>query len=133
MLAVEGRDADEMLALAADLESHFPHSLANAVVEAAKKKGLSYGKPHSKPEYIVAHGIVTNTKEGRVLIGSYHFVFEDEGVEIVGCSSDHTIVDVTDTGREWKSGDTLTFKVRYANMLYAFTGDHLNVEYHYDA
>ena len=56
----------------------------------------------------------------------------DEGVEIVGCSSDHTIVDVTDTGRAWKSGDTLTFKVRYSNMLYAFTGDHLNVEYHYD-
>ena len=57
----------------------------------------------------------------------------DEGVEMVGCSSDHTIVDVTDTGRTWKSGDTLTFKVRYANMLYAFTGDHVNVEYHYDA
>ena len=57
----------------------------------------------------------------------------DEGVEMVGCSSDHTIVDVTDTGREWKSGDTLTFKVRYANMLYAFTGDHVNVEYYYDA
>ena len=56
----------------------------------------------------------------------------DEGVEMVGCSSDHTIVDVTDTGREWKSGDTLTFKVRYSNMLYAFTGDHLNVEYYYD-
>ena len=56
----------------------------------------------------------------------------DEGVEMVGCSSDHTIVDVTDTGREWKSGDTLTFKVRYANMLYAFTGDHVNVEYYYD-
>ena len=57
----------------------------------------------------------------------------DEGVEMVGCSSDHTIVDVTDTGKEWKSGDTLTFKVRYANMLYAFTGDHVNVEYYYDA
>jgi len=57
----------------------------------------------------------------------------DEGVEMVGCSSDHTIVDVTDTGRQWKSGDTMTFKVRYANMLYAFTGDHVNVEYHYDA
>ena len=57
----------------------------------------------------------------------------DEGVEIVGCSSDHTIVDLSDTGREWKSGDTLTFKVRYANMLYAFTGDHVNVEYKYDA
>lgn len=54
------------------------------------------------------------------------------GVEIVGCSSDHTIVDVTDTGRTWRSGDTLTFKVRYSNMLYAFTGDHVAVEYRYD-
>jgi len=54
------------------------------------------------------------------------------GVEIVGCSSDHTIVDVTDTGREWRSGGTLTFKVRYANMLYAFTGDHVAVEYCFD-
>jgi len=53
-------------------------------------------------------------------------------VEIVGCSSDHTIVDVTDTGRTWRSGDTLTFKVRYSNMLYAFTGDHVAVEYRYD-
>lgn len=54
---------------------------------------------------------------------------EGEGVEIVGCSSDHTIVDVTDTGRTWRSGDTLTFKVRYANMLYAFTGKHITKEY----
>ena len=57
----------------------------------------------------------------------------DDGVEVVGCSSDHTVVDVTDSGRVWKSGDTLTFKVRYANMLYAFTGDHVHVEYHHDA
>ncbi len=57
----------------------------------------------------------------------------EEGVEIVGCSSDHTIVDVTDTGKIWKSGDTLTFKVRYANMLYAFTGDHVSVAYVHDA
>ena len=56
----------------------------------------------------------------------------DEGVEIIGCSSDHTIVDVTDTGKEWKSGDTLTFKVRYSNMLYAFTGDHISIAYQYD-
>ena len=47
----------------------------------------------------------------------------------MGCSSDHTIVDVTDTGRSWVSGDTLTFKVRYANMLYAFSGDHVNKDY----
>lgn len=56
----------------------------------------------------------------------------DDGVEIVGCSSDHTIVDVTDTGRVWKSGDTLTFKTRYANMLYAFSGKHVDVAYRYD-
>ena len=51
------------------------------------------------------------------------------GAEIVGCSSDHTIVDVTDTGKTWRSGDTLSFQVRYANMLYAFSGDHVTVEY----
>ena len=56
----------------------------------------------------------------------------DDGVEVVGCSSDHTIVDVTDTGKVWRSGDTLTFKVRYANMLYAFTGDHVAVAYQHD-
>lgn len=56
----------------------------------------------------------------------------DEGVEIVGCSSDHTIVDVTDTGKDWHWGDTLTFQVRYANMLYAFTGGHVTVEYWFD-
>ena len=54
------------------------------------------------------------------------------GVEIVGCSSDHTIVDVTDSGRAWKSGDTLTFRIRYSNMLYAFTGDHVTVAYQRD-
>lgn len=56
----------------------------------------------------------------------------DDGVEVVGCSSDHTIVDVTDSGKAWKSGDTLTFRTRYANMLYAFTGNHMDVAYHYD-
>ena len=57
----------------------------------------------------------------------------DSGVEIVGCSSDHTIVDVTESGKIWRSGDTMTFRVRYANMLYAFTGDHVAIEYGYDA
>lgn len=56
----------------------------------------------------------------------------DEGVEVVGCSSDHTIVDVTDSGKNWKSGDTLTFKVRYANMLYAFSGSHVEIVYSCD-
>lgn len=56
----------------------------------------------------------------------------DPGVEIIGCSSDHTIVDVTDTCREWRSGDTLAFQVRYANMLCAFSGDHISVRFSYD-
>ena len=57
---------------------------------------------------------------------------EEEGVEIIGGSSDHTIVDVTDSGKTWKSGDTLSFKVRYANMLYAFSGDHVSIYYTHD-
>ena len=57
---------------------------------------------------------------------------EDDGVQILGCSSDHTIVDVTDSGKPWRAGDTLTFKVRYANMLYAFSGDHVTVTYTQD-
>ena len=56
----------------------------------------------------------------------------EKGVSVVGCSSDHTIVDVTDSGKVWRSGDTLTFKVRYANMLYAFSGDHVSIAYRYD-
>lgn len=54
------------------------------------------------------------------------------GLEIVGCSSDHTIVDVTDSGKVWKTGDTITFQVRYGNMLYAFSGDHVTIEYYFD-
>lgn len=56
----------------------------------------------------------------------------DSSLEIVGSSSDHTIVDVTDSNKVWKTGDTITFQVRYGNMLYAFTGDHVSVEYHFD-
>ena len=56
----------------------------------------------------------------------------ESGIEIVGCSSDHTIVDVTDSDKTWASGDTLSFKVRYANMLYAFSGDHVDIEYIFD-
>ena len=56
----------------------------------------------------------------------------EAGVEIVGCSSDHTIVDVTECARTLRSGDTLTFQVRYANMLYAFSGDHVHIAYHHD-
>ena len=78
VVPMSGRDENDMLALAADLEAHFPHSLANAVVRAAKERGLDYGVPHSKPEYIVAHGIVSYAAGERVIIGSWHFVFEDE-------------------------------------------------------
>ena len=56
----------------------------------------------------------------------------DSGIEVVGCSSDHTVVDVTDSEKSLRSGDTLTFKVRYSNMLYAFTGEHVEVAYGYD-
>ncbi|MBE5997296.1 MAG: heavy metal translocating P-type ATPase [Lachnospiraceae bacterium] len=82
VLPMSGRDENDMLALAADLEAHFPHSLANAVVRAAKERGLDYGVPHSKPEYIVAHGIVSYAAGERVIIGSWHFVFEDEHTEV---------------------------------------------------
>lgn len=70
---------DEMLRIAACLEEHFPHSMAKAVVDAAKEKSLEHEEMHSKVEYIVAHGISTIVEDKRVVIGSYHFVFEDEG------------------------------------------------------
>ena len=77
-----GRDRKEMLRLAACLEEHFPHSMANAVVMQAKKEQLRHEELHSKVEYIVAHGISSYVAEEKVVIGSYHFVFEDEGVKI---------------------------------------------------
>ena len=69
---------NELLRMAACLEEHFPHSMAKAVVSAAKKAGLEHEEMHSKVEYIVAHGISSSIEEKRVLIGSAHFVFEDE-------------------------------------------------------
>ena len=68
----------DMLRLAACLEEHFPHSMANAVVQAARERGLSHEEMHSEVEYIVAHGIVSEVNGQRVIIGSAHFVFEDE-------------------------------------------------------
>ena len=82
-----GKDEEEMLRLAACLEEHFPHSMANAVVEEARRRGLSHEEYHSKVEYIVAHGVASTVsgiwalpegKTERVLIGSAHFIFEDE-------------------------------------------------------
>lgn len=71
-------DKAEMLRLAACLEEHFPHSVANAVVNEAKARGLDHEEQHSKVEYIVAHGISSLVGDEKVVIGSYHFVFEDE-------------------------------------------------------
>ena len=73
---------DELLRLAACMEEHFPHSLAKAVVEAAEEKGLLHEERHSKVSYIVAHGISTTIDGKTAIIGSYHFVFEDEGCVI---------------------------------------------------
>ena len=70
---------EEMLRIAACLEEHFPHSMAKAVVVAAKQQGLAHEEMHSKVNYIVAHGISSYIEERKVIIGSYHFVFEDEG------------------------------------------------------
>ena len=75
-------DEAEMLRLAACLEEHYPHSIANAVVNEATRRGLTHEERHSRVEYVVAHGIVSHIDGKRVLIGSYHFVFEDEGCTI---------------------------------------------------
>ena len=75
-------DEDEMLRLAACLEEHFPHSMANAVVKAAKDRGLTHDEFHTKVEYIVAHGIASTVDNQQVLIGSRHFIFEDENCHI---------------------------------------------------
>lgn len=72
-----------MLRLAACLEEHFPHSVANAVVNEAKARGLDHEEQHSKVEYIVAHGISSLVGDEKVVIGSYHFVFEDENCTVL--------------------------------------------------
>ena len=82
VVALGGWSEDEMLRLAACLEEHFPHSLAYAVVRAAREKHLRHEEMHSKPEYIVAHGIVSYVGDERVVIGSQRFIFEDEGVPL---------------------------------------------------
>ena len=77
-----GCEEQEVLQLAACLEEHFPHSMANAVVRAAKEQGISHEEMHSEVEYIVAHGIASRVGGTRVVIGSAHFIFEDEGCTI---------------------------------------------------
>ena len=73
-----GKDEAEMLRLAACLEEHFPHSMANAVVEEARRRGLNHEERHAKVEYLVAHGIASSVDGEQVRIGSAHFIFEDE-------------------------------------------------------
>lgn len=82
VIAFYDNDEDECLRIAACLEEHFPHSIANAVVKAAKDKNLNHEEMHSKPEYIVAHGIRSKIGEKEALIGSAHFILEDEKIEI---------------------------------------------------
>ena len=78
VVSFEENNPYEMLRIAACMEEHFPHSMAKAVVSAARKKQLAHEEMHSKVEYIVAHGISTTIEDHKAVIGSYHFVFEDE-------------------------------------------------------
>ena len=82
VVSFNGGSEDELLKIAACLEEHFPHSMARAVVEAAKNRGIEHSEMHSKVEYIVAHGIASAIGDKRVVIGSAHFVFEDEKASI---------------------------------------------------
>lgn len=82
VISFNGDDPDELLRVAACMEEHFPHSMAKAVVYAAKKRNLEHEEMHSKVEYMVAHGISTEIEGKRSVIGSYHFVFEDEKCRI---------------------------------------------------
>lgn len=89
------RAENDMLRLAACLEEHYPHSLANAVVEEAKARGLNHEEYHSKVEYVVAHGISSTVENRKVVIGSYHFVFEDENCRIPD-GDEQKFVDISD-------------------------------------
>ena len=82
VIPFNGMDEAEMLRLAACLEEHFPHSMANAVVEEARRRGLNHEERHAKVEYLVAHGIASSVDGEQVRIGSAHFIFEDEKVTI---------------------------------------------------
>lgn len=82
IIAFGGRSEDDVLRTAACLEEHFAHPVANAIVHAAKERGIEHPEEHAKVEYIVAHGIATELNGKRLLIGSYHFVFEDEKTQL---------------------------------------------------
>lgn len=82
VVSFNGENPDELLRIAACMEEHFPHSMAKAVVDAARQKNLGHDEMHSKVEYIVAHGISTTIEGKKAVIGSHHFVFEDEKCSI---------------------------------------------------
>ena len=82
VISFDEKSPDELLRIAACLEEHFPHSMAKAVTDAAAKRGLEHEEMHSKVDYIVAHGIATTINGKRAVIGSYHFILEDEHCEV---------------------------------------------------
>ena len=82
VLTTDGWSEDEILRLSACLEEHFPHPVARAVVNAARERGLEHRERHAAVEYIVAHGIASSIEGRRAIIGSAHFVFEDEGAQL---------------------------------------------------
>lgn len=81
VIPMEGFQRDEVLRISACLEEHFPHSVANAIVKQAEIENLKHAEEHAKVEYIIAHGIATTLNGQRAIIGSEHFIFEDEGIE----------------------------------------------------
>ena len=83
VVSFNGQDTNELLRMAACLEEHFPHSMAKAVMDAARARNLIHEEMHSKVEYVVAHGISTMIEGKRAVLGSYHFVFEDEKCKIL--------------------------------------------------
>ena len=97
--AFHGLNEKEMLRIAACLEEHFPHSAANAVVRAAMEQGLDHQEMHSEVEYVVAHGIASRIGQERAVIGSQHFVFEDEGVRVL--PEDQEAFDALAPDRSW--------------------------------
>lgn len=97
--AFHGLNEKEMLRIAACLEEHFPHSAANAVVRAAMEQGLDHQEMHSEVEYVVAHGIASRIGQERAVIGSRHFVFEDEGVRVL--PEDQEAFDALAPDRSW--------------------------------